>query len=1191
MKKNMKRVVSGITSLAMCFSVLSGLNFNIYASYQVSDRPYDVGKVLEDNQDLTEGMIDTKEFDYLALNESIEKEANNQQLDTIGLFEADKVLNTSDTEEKANLPSSIDISESEYFPEVGDQGSSGSCWHYGTSYACLTYANNKARGIKTTPENTINPMFCYNYAAGTKNSSLEGLLMQIGYPSVGVLPIDTKNTVSLYPIKEVWESAVRNRGGQYISYKCFGDEDEVVTSPDDSSIYMLKKNLSEGKPAALGSLAYNWNFSVVASGEHKGEVAIDRCDLNKTGGHIIAFVGYDDNIWIDINYDGKVQEAEMGAFKMINSWGKDWGNDGYVWVAYDSLNKTSQILTTEEATRINNAINAGTIKENKVNNSVRKSFFMFETYSNPVVRDRISSECLVYMTVNTGSRREMTMSVTATNKKDGTVTEYVMPNYAGEAGGKNLAWDGTAFSKDATMVFDLDNVIFDITPETMEDYDWEVIFDDNTLDEYSITVKDVYFTVEGVKKYTTGISKLPLNGTSKTYKMTLGGGTDASITEENNKNVIIYYNNSGYSDVNIHYKDGSGTWTTAPGMQMNVSDTQDGYRFRYVINMGSASSVTMCFNDRDGSWDNNGEKNYVITKPGCYGIKSGAIVELEEVEDIPAECLILDKENIEMFEEEQSIVTATITPIEATDKTVIWKSSDESVATVSNGVITGNKEGSATITATTSNGLSKEVKVTVKVNPNVVKPTGVSVLPIELSLIKADTYTLTATVIPENATNKSVKWSSANENVATVTDAGVVTAVGNGSTEITATTSNGLSSKVKITVEEVVEEFPAIENGVYFEKPSGWGSTIYAYMWIEKNGTSDKLLGTWPGTKIDKIEGSIYGFSSTAVEGETMIIFNDGNNQTADLKFYENGYYDEDGFVKKVVSKGKVYIKCVDEDGNVLAIKCMIGEVGTRYKVELPEIEGYTLITGNTTTEIKNYTKEDITETYVYKANQAIKTGWQENDGNWYYYDSEGVMQSSKWINNKYYVKSNGVMATSEFVDGGKYYVNEKGVWVTGTKWLQKDNKWYYLKLGVVQKSKWVKVGSYYYYFDGKGVMQSSKWINNKYYVKSNGVMATSEFVDSGRYYVDENGVWISGTKWLKKDNKWYYIKSGVVQTSRWVKVGTKYYYFDGEGVMQTSKWISGKYYVKADGSMAVSEWVDNGKYYVDSNGLWVKNP
>ena len=56
-----------------------------------------------------------------------------------------------------------------------------------------------------------------------------------------------------------------------------------------------------------------------------------------------------------------------------------------------------------------------------------------------------------------------------------------------------------------------------------------------------------------------------------------------------------------------------------------------------------------------------------------------------------------------------------------------------------------------------------------------------------------------------------------------------------------------------------------------------------------------------------------------------------------------------------------------------------------------------------------------------------------------------------------------------------------------------------------------------------------------------------------------------------------------------WQQINKKWYCFDASGVMQTSKWISNTYYVKADGTMAVSEWVDGGKYYVDANGKWVK--
>ena len=221
--------------------------------------------------------------------------------------------------------------------------------------------------------------------------------------------------------------------------------------------------------------------------------------------------------------------------------------------------------------------------------------------------------------------------------------------------------------------------------------------------------------------------------------------------------------------------------------------------------------------------------------------------------------------------------------------------------------------------------------------------------------------------------------------------------------------------------------------------------------------------------------------------------------------------------------------------------------------------------------------------------------GWQKINNVWYYYNSNGELQTSKWI--------------------------------------KSGAKWYYVdQTGAMQTSKWVKISTKYYYFDKSGVLQTSKWIGSRYYVKADGSMATSEIVDNGRYYVDGKGIWVKDTKWLKLSGKWYYLKTGTVQTSKWLKIGNKSYYFDkkgvmqtsrwiktngkwyyvnadgimqvskwlkigskwyyvnADGIMQTSKWISGTYYVKADGTMAISEWVDGGKYYVGSDGKWIKN-
>ncbi|MBQ3543803.1 MAG: Ig-like domain-containing protein [Lachnospiraceae bacterium] len=562
---------------------------------------------------------------------------------------------------------------------------------------------------------------------------------------------------------------------------------------------------------------------------------------------------------------------------------------------------------------------------------------------------------------------------------------------------------------------------------------------------------------------------------------------------------------------------------------------------------------------------------------------SATLIKNERVDDntVKPTSITVSPTSVSVLEGNTTTVTATVLPTDASNKKVTWTSSNDSVATVSGGTITGVSVGTATITAKTSNGLTATVSVTVKENPNIVKPTGVTVSPTTLTLTEGDASKVTATVAPSNATNKTVTWTSADTSVATVDSTGLVTAVGEGSTTITAKTSNGLTATVSVTVEG--KTFTTLENGVYFEKPSSWGSDVYVYMWKKSN--SEKLTGEWPGTKIQNLEDNIYGFSCNVDTSDAMIIFNAGLNQpqTDDLTFEGLGLYDTSGWVKEITEKGKVSIQYVDEDGNVLSTKSMSGDVGASYSTVAITIDGYKL---KTTPSNANgtYTAGTTTVTYVYEKEiiDDILNGWNEINGKWYYYEA-GVMQTSKWIDNRYYVKADGSRAESEFVSNGNYYIGSDGVWVTGSKWLQVSGKYYYLKSGTVQKSKWVKVGTKYYYFDASGVMQSSKWIGN-YYVKADGSMAVSEFV--GSYYVDANGAWVTGTKWVQSNNNYYYLVSGVAQKNKWVKVGTKYYYFNASGVMQANKWISNKYYVKADGSMAANEFVGN--YYVDASGAWV---
>lgn len=146
---------------------------------------------------------------------------------------------------------------------------------------------------------------------------------------------------------------------------------------------------------------------------------------------------------------------------------------------------------------------------------------------------------------------------------------------------------------------------------------------------------------------------------------------------------------------------------------------------------------------------------------------------------------------------------ATVTPNNATDRTVTWTSSNNDVATVNaSGVVTAVSVGNAVITATTNDGTNLSASCAVEVYWNAV--TGITVTPASATILVGETTTLTANITPANASNTSVNWSSSNTSVATVNANGVVTGVGVGNATITATTvDGGYSASATITVDPV----------------------------------------------------------------------------------------------------------------------------------------------------------------------------------------------------------------------------------------------------------------------------------------------------------------------------------------------------------------------------------------------------
>lgn len=161
----------------------------------------------------------------------------------------------------------------------------------------------------------------------------------------------------------------------------------------------------------------------------------------------------------------------------------------------------------------------------------------------------------------------------------------------------------------------------------------------------------------------------------------------------------------------------------------------------------------------------------------------------------------LNKTSLSIKDGETGKLSATTTP---SGCEVTWKSSNTDVATVSNGTVTGKAPGNATITATIKRGSeTKQATCSVSVTSGTVSVSGVTISEGSKSMKVGDSFELTATITPTNATNQKVTWSSSNTSVATVSSTGKVTAKASGTAKITVKTDDGgHTGSCNVTVEK-----------------------------------------------------------------------------------------------------------------------------------------------------------------------------------------------------------------------------------------------------------------------------------------------------------------------------------------------------------------------------------------------------
>lgn len=308
---------------------------------------------------------------------------------------------------------------------------------------------------------------------------------------------------------------------------------------------------------------------------------------------------------------------------------------------------------------------------------------------------------------------------------------------------------------------------------------------------------------------------------------------------------------------------------------LNLSVGQEENLFATVTPENATNkNVSWVSSDRNvAEVDDNGRVTAVSAGTAAITVKTGDGINTAVclvIVGIPVSGIYLDKTSLSIPVFGSETLSATIEPENATEKKVIWNSSDENVAVVDQtGRITGFSEGNGKITATTLDG-SKTAVCDVKVYPSTVFVDSVTLNKSTLILDVGSTEVLIPTINPSNATNKAISWSSSNEKVATVDETGKVTAAGEGTATIKVITSDGFKMALcNITVSPIVVHV----SGVTLDKSNASisiGSTVTLTAVVAPENASNKNI-IWSSDNPSVASVDQWGKVTGITSGETLI--------------------------------------------------------------------------------------------------------------------------------------------------------------------------------------------------------------------------------------------------------------------------------------------------------------------------------
>jgi PKD repeat protein/C1A family cysteine protease len=341
----------------------------------------------------------------------------------------------------AGLPDSVDNSALKYFPPIRSQGSLNSCGAFSGTYYAMTYMYAMANDLDAKTGGTtcqLSPKWTYNMLNGGGNNGIwyywaYDLGTKHGVASWAEFPYDSNYRAwSMDPA--VWRAAI---------YRRFDQSGYVANTQTDSGIQQVKQMLVDGYVLNIPTYIYSWQYTVIsndpATNADDAYVGKKVCYwVNGTSGyHAMTVVGYNDNIWVDINNNGIVDPGEKGAFRIANSWGTGWGESGFVWMAYDALKSPSAVVGGPSTGRIYGW------------SPCRAHWVTARTAYQPTL--------LAEFTLNQANRNQLQVTLGVADPQQSVPSQTWMPDMIYADGGP-YAFNGTTTACDGTFVFDFSDI-------------------------------------------------------------------------------------------------------------------------------------------------------------------------------------------------------------------------------------------------------------------------------------------------------------------------------------------------------------------------------------------------------------------------------------------------------------------------------------------------------------------------------------------------------------------------------------------------------------------------------------------------------------------------------------------------------------------------------------------------------------